>query len=502
MSVTNIVNCEVVVEAAHITKVFGVNKVLDDVSISLKRGEIHCLCGENGAGKSTLIKILSGAYQPDGGEIYIDGIMCDTLTPLLVKQKGIEVIHQEIILVNELSVAENIFPDFKFRKYGFYSFEKTCEAARELMDQLGINLNPKQLVEKLSAADQQFVKILKAMAPSPKVLILDEPTAMFNMNDTQMVLNLVKNISQKGIAIIYISHHLLEVQSIADTVSVLRDGKLVSRYDNSKKDIDLDKLTTDMVGRPVNMFYKRESSHAGKELLKISGLKLTENSPTLNFSLNKGEILGITGMVGSGRSEIIRAIYGLDKRNAGDIQLDGQSIRINSPADAIKLGMGFISEDRQKSGLVLSMSILMNTTFVRLPKRGSLINLQKEVEIARDYVDKLDIKTDGIDKITGMLSGGNQQKVIIAKWLHKGFDILFLDEPTKGIDVNAKFEIYKLLHKLVTEGKSLIIVSSDMPEVVSLCDRVLIVCDGDIKGELWGQDITEDNIIKISLEVS
>jgi ribose transport system ATP-binding protein len=493
---------EVVVEAAHITKIFGANKVLDDVTISLKRGEIHCLCGENGAGKSTLIKILSGVYQPDGGEIYIGGDKCDTLNPLIVKQKGIEVIHQEIILVHELSVAENIYTDFKFRKFGFYSFEKACKAARELMDQLGINLDPKKIVGKLSAAEQQFVKILKAMAPSPKVLILDEPTAMFNMNDTQMVLNLVKNISQKGIAIIYISHHLLEVKAIADTVSVLRDGKIISRYDNSKKDIDLDKLTTDMVGRPVDMFYKREASHAGDELLKISGLKLTAKSPSINFTLNKGEILGITGMVGSGRSEIIRAVYGLDNRNAGDIQLNGKPIQINNPSEAIKLGMGFISEDRQKSGLVLSKSILMNTTFINLPTKGSLIDLQKEVEIANDYVTKLDIKTDGIDKITGMLSGGNQQKVIIAKWLHKGFDILFLDEPTKGIDVNAKFEIYKLLHQLVTEGKSLIIVSSDMPEVVSLCDRVLIVCDGQIKGELSGSEITEDHIIKISLEVS
>jgi len=495
-------NDEVIIDAAHITKIFSGTKVLDDVSISLKQGEIHCLCGENGAGKSTLIKILSGAYQPDGGEIHIDGHRYKHLTPLLARQRGIEVIHQEIILVKQLSVAENIFTDVRYKKYGFFSFKKTCEAAQKLMDQLGIKLNPQTIVEKLSAADQQFVKILKAMSPNPKVLILDEPTAMFNMHDTELVLNLVKSISQKGIAIIYISHHLEEVKQIADTISVLRDGKLVSRYDNPNKDIDLNKLTTDMVGRPVDMFYKREVSETGEEIFRVKGLKLTENSPEISFELKKGEILGITGMVGSGRSEIIRAIYGLDKRYAGDMWLNGKPLDIKGPADAIKHGMGFVSEDRQKSGLVLPLSIIMNTTFVRLPKKGQFIDLKKEVDISREYVDKLDIKANSIEKVTAMLSGGNQQKVIIAKWLHKGFDILILDEPTKGIDVNAKFEIYKLLHELTKEGKSLIIVSSDMPEVVSLCDRVLIVRSGDVKGELSGDDISEENIIKVALEVS
>ncbi len=490
------------IEAKGISKIFGGTKVLDNVSLTLAPGEIHSLCGENGAGKSTLIKILSGAYKPEEGVVTISRKQYPHLTPLIAKELGVEVIHQEIILVPQLSVAENIYTDIRYRTAGFFSMKKTCAAAEKLMGELGIRLNPYEPVEKLSAADQQFVKILKALAPNPRVLIMDEPTAMFNMKDTDMVLKLVKDISKKGIGIIYISHHLKEVAKIADTVSVLRDGKLVSTYRAAEGKIDMEKVTCDMVGRPVDVFFQREKSQTGEVLFEVKGLRRRESDMPIDLQLRRGEILGLTGMVGSGRTEILRAIYGLDKRFSGDIIKDGKKIEVRDPGDSIAHGIGFISEDRQKSGLVLPLDILKNITFLKLPLRRGFLSTKAEMEIAGEMIEKLDIKTDSMFKATGMLSGGNQQKVIIGKWLHKGFDILFLDEPTKGIDVNAKFEIYKLLHSLTAEGKSLIIVSSDMPEVISLCDRVLVVREDRVVGEFGGDEITEENVIKSALEVN
>ena len=494
-------NNDIILEASKITKIFSGTKVLDDVSFVLKKGQIHCLCGENGAGKSTLIKVLSGAYIPDGGSVIIDGVDYQNhLTPLLAKKKGIEVIHQEIILVSELSVAENVYTDVRYRTAGFFSMKKTCEAVTKLMKELGLSLNPYEKVGNLSAAEQQFVKILKALAPNPKVLIMDEPTAMFNMKDSEMVLNLVKDISKRGIGIIYISHHLKEIKQIADKVTVLRDGKTVASHDGNN--LNLEQIAADMVGRPIEMFYKREHRDLGEVVMEVKGLKLEEKSQEVNFALRKGEILGITGMVGSGRSEIIRAIYGLDKRAAGDIYINGKKVSIKRPCDCINHNIGYISEDRQNTGLILPLNILMNTTFLNLPQKGAFLDLRKEYEVAKDAIERLGVKTTGPQQLTCRLSGGNQQKVIIGKWLHKGFDILILDEPTKGIDVNAKFEIYKLLNELTKQGKSILIVSSDMPEIVSLCNRVLIVRNGMIQGEVKDDEISEERLIKIAVEVN
>jgi len=490
------------IEAKNITKIFGNTKVLDDVSFTLKPGQIHCLCGENGAGKSTLIKILSGAYVPDGGVVYIEGTPYPNLNPLIAKELGIEVIHQENILVQELTVAENIYTDVRHKTAGFFSMRKTLAAARQLMEENGISLDPAAKVADLSAAEQQFVKIAKALAPDPKVLIMDEPTAMFNMNDTELVLDLVRKVSAAGKGIIYISHHLEELKSIADTVTVLRDGFLISTYETDAAGIDLDMVTTDMIGRPVDLFYARdEKTDIGDVLFEVRDFRINEEDEPISISLSKGEILGITGMVGSGRSEIIRAIFGLDKRFSGEIWKDGKKIETATPEESIKNGIGFISEDRQKSGLLLPLSILINTTFLKLPQKNGFIDGKAEMDIAEEMIGMLDVKTESMFKIAGMLSGGNQQKVIIAKWLHKGFDVLILDEPTKGIDVNAKSEIYKLLQRLTAQGKALIMVSSDTPEVISLCDRVLVVKKGKIVGEFEGADITEENVIKAALEV-
>ena len=494
-------NNDIIVEAKNISKLFSGVRVLDNVSFELRKGEVHCLCGENGAGKSTLIKVLSGAYTPEEGSVVIDGheYTGGHLTPLKAKKLGVEVIHQEIILVSELSVAENIYTDVRYRTHGFFSMKKTCEAAEKLMGELGIKLDPREKVKNLSAAERQFVKILKALAPEPKVLIMDEPTAMFNMKDTDMILRLVQDISKKGIGTIYISHHLNEVKQIADKVTVLRDGKSVVTYD--RENMDLQRIASDMVGRPIEMFFSREKSEPGDVILEVKDLQLEESSPKISFSLRKGEILGISGMVGSGRSEIIRAIYGLDRPYAGEIFLNGKKLDIKSPADSIKNGIGFISEDRQASGLALPLNILCNTTFLKLPKKHGFLDLKKEKEIAGKAIDTLKIKATGYDQVTARLSGGNQQKVIIGKWLHKGFDILILDEPTKGIDVNAKFEIYRLLSDLTKQGKSLLMVSSDMPEIVSLCNRVLVVRKGMLVGEVQDESITEENLIKVAVEV-
>jgi ABC-type sugar transport system ATPase subunit len=490
------------IEAQNITKIFGTTKVLDGVSFTLMPGQIHCLCGENGAGKSTLIKILSGAYAPDEGVVCIEGAPYPGLTPLIAKEKGVEVIHQENILVQELTVAENIYTDIRYRTAGFFSMRKTCEAARQLMDETGISLDPYVKVAKLSAAEQQFVKILKALAPDPKVLIMDEPTAMFNINDTELVLGLVKRLSANGKGIIYISHHLEELTKIADTVTVLRDGQLISTCDTKVSGVDLNRITTDMIGRPVELFYAREEkAEIGDVFFEVRDFRLNEEDEPISVSLRKGEILGITGMVGSGRSEIIRSIFGLDRRYSGVIWKDGKQITIETPEDSIRNGIGFVSEDRQKSGLLLPLSILVNTTFLSLPQKRGFIDGGAEMDVTEEMIGALDVRTDSMFKAAGMLSGGNQQKVIVGKWLHKGFDILILDEPTKGIDVNAKSEIYKLLQRLTAQGKALIMVSSDTPEVISLCDRVLVVKKGKVVGEFSGSEITEENVIKAALEV-
>ena len=493
-----------IIQALHIYKTFpGVN-ALSDVSFDLRQGEIHCIVGENGTGKSTFIKILTGSYRPDSGELIVHGKSYKYLTPYLSQTLGIQVIYQENIVVPQMTVAENVFVGReKASRFGLIRYQDTVQATQKIIDSLKIHLDPEAPVEKLSPTEQQFVKIVKSLAYEPRVLILDEPTAMFNVNDVKVVLDLVKDISQRGISVIYISHRLEEISEVADRITVFKDGQIVITHDNPDKNFDLNLLTREMVGRSVETFYKKDKNSIGDVVLEVKNLQLHRHSPTIDFNLRRSEILGIAGLVGSGRTELFRALFGMDRKVGGEVFLHGKPVNIRSPQDSIQAGIGLITEDRHKTGLALNLSVIKNTTIAGLDQYpGGILNLNKEKIDVEHFILDLDIKTPSPHHEVRFLSGGNQQKVVLARWLFKNVDILIFDEPTIGIDVNSKNEIYKLITELAKEGKSIIMVSSELPELIALSDRVLVVKNGRIITELNDQEITEENIISYAFGVT
>ncbi|MGM0365941.1 MAG: sugar ABC transporter ATP-binding protein [Actinomycetota bacterium] len=487
-----------VVETKNLNKSFPGVRALVDFSFKLREGEVHCLIGENGAGKSTFIKILSGAYYPDSGNININSSSHPRLTPAEARSLGIQTVYQEDILVSQITAAENIFLGSQAvgRKF-FVSYTQLNKKARELARSYGIELEVEKPYEQLSPSDQQFAKILKTLAQRPKVLILDEPTAVFNKEDIKLVTDLVKKIKEQGVAIIYITHHLDEVIEVADRVTVLRDGKKVATHTREDEEFNSDTLASEMVGRPVNLFYKKEKHQIGEVGFEIKGLRLAKNSPSISFKIRRGEILGLAGLKGSGRTEIVRAIFGADPKFSGKIYHNGKDITPHSPGQAVERGISLLTEDKKANGLCLNMTVAANISLVGLDKLGSFfINLKKEEQEAREFVQKLNIKTPSLSQEVQYLSGGNQQKVVLAKWLFKGVELLIVDEPTQGIDVSAKVEVYELLSGLAAEGKSIIMISSEMPELIALSGRVIVIKDGAISSELAGEDINEENILQ------
>ena len=490
----------------NIIKEFPGVRALSGISFDVYAGEIHCLVGENGAGKSTLMKLLSGAYTPTQGTIYVDEKPYQTLNPELSQQLGIEIVYQENDLVPCMNAVENIFVGKELTlPFHIIDSKGMLKRVRETMREFDIRINPLQKIEDMSVSDQQFVKILKALMKRSKLLILDEPTSMFNVEDAGRVLNLVRAISSRGIGIIYISHFLEEVVSIADRITVIRDGESVRTYDNAGKNTPLSDITRDMVGRPVDTFYQRERFEVPEEkTLEVRGLKLSKDSPEISFSLRKGEILGLFGMVGSGRTEIVRALAGADRFFAGEIWLSGRKLRISSPRDAIDAGIAHITEDRQRLGLNLGASVLENGLMVKLQhmRPALFYDFKAHAPLVRPVVEELEVKTPSLMQEVIYLSGGNQQKVVLGKWLIADARVYVFDEPTRGIDVNAKAEFYKQMTELARAGKSIIMVSSEMPELISMSDRVLVVRDGAVHCELSGPQINEQNIITQALGVS
>lgn len=496
-----------ILELMGITKEFPGVRALSNLAFDVYEGECHCLVGENGAGKSTLMKILSGAHKPTSGVIRYDGCEYSDLTPALSRDIGIKIVYQENDLVPAMNVVENIFIGKEITKFGgIVDFEAMLARTRALMKTYNINIDPFQMIEKMSPSDQQFVKILKALITEGKILILDEPTSMFNIEDADKVLDLVRNITSQGISVIYISHFLKEVVKIADRITVIRDGSVVSNYDNSAHDISVALIAKDMVGRPVDVFYQKDKNEIGDVMFEVKNLRLNKDSPAVNFSVRKGEILGVFGMIGSGRTEIVRAIAGADPRHSGDIYLNGKKLTIRNPRDGIKSGIAHITEDRQKLGLNLGASLLENILIVGLQQKdkipsGLVYNCEKYAPEAKDIVQKLAIKTPSIQQQVINLSGGNQQKVVLGKWLFAQKSVYIFDEPTRGIDINAKAEFHKQMTALTAAGNCIIMVSSDMPEMISMSDRVLIVRQGAISCELSGDKINEQNIIREALGV-
>lgn len=496
-------NKEPLIRMDGIVKEFSGVCALGGITFDVYKGETHCLVGENGAGKSTLMKILSGAYTPTGGTITVDGKTYTELTPRLSKELGIDIVYQENDLVPTMNAVENIFVGSEISRSGFVSFKKQLARVQELMERFHVNIDPMQTIEKMSVSDQQFVKILKSLSGKPRIIIMDEPTSMFNAEDAGKVLELVRNINENGISIIYISHFLEEVRKIADRITVIRDGQVISTYLNAEHNISFDTITRDMVGRPVEIFYTKEHNPIGDVMLEVRHLKRTKTSPEINFHVRKGEILGFSGMVGSGRTEIIRCMTGADPCYSCEVYIDGKKQKIRNPSDSIRSGIAFITEDRQRQGLTLNLSVLENLLLIGMRNiRRAVgyrpVNYRSQIE---PIVNKLRIKTPSLTSQVVYLSGGNQQKVVLGKWLYAKQRIYIFDEPTRGIDVNAKADFYKAMTELARGGNCIIMISSDMPELISMSDRVMVVRDGAIKGELTGSEINEHTIIKEALGV-
>ena len=474
-----------VLKMTGIEKEFSGVYALSGITFDLYKGEIHCLVGENGAGKSTLMKVLSGAYSPSRGTISIDGQEYSSLTPALSRELGINIVYQENDLVPSMSVAENIYVGNEVAdRFGFMKYKELYQRTREQMEEFSIHLDPSAKIEDLSVSDQQFVKILKALSSKTRVLIMDEPTSMFNVEDAAKVLRLAEAIAARGISIVYISHSLEEIRKIADRITVIRDGAVVRTYENENRDISLALITQDMVGRPVDTFFKKERNPIGEVCLEVKGLKLSKDSPEISF--------------------FVRAITGADPKYAGEILIDGKSVEIRNPEDGIKAGFAHITEDRQGLGLMLHNSVLENGTIIGLRDKikGFFVNVKKHPPLIEPIFKELRLKTPSVWTEAVYLSGGNQQKVVLAKWLYVQQEIYIFDEPTRGIDVNAKAEFYKQMSALTKQGKCIIMISSDMPELISMSDRILVVKKGRIEGELVGEEITEQEIIRRALGVN
>ncbi|MDQ0220697.1 sugar ABC transporter ATP-binding protein [Peribacillus cavernae] len=486
---------EVLLEMRSIGKNFPGVKALSNVDFSIRKGEIIALCGENGAGKSTMMKILSGIYKPDAGEIVFQGEAVHITKPDVAQKLGIAIIHQELSLVPELTVAENIFiGDYPQKFLGVVDWRKMRKNAQAVLEDMGFKMDVDQRVGDLGIAKQQIVEIAKALHKKAKVVILDEPTAPLANQDVDRLIDLVLKLRSEGLGIVYISHRLPEVFQISDRVTVLKDGQLVSTCDT--KDLDRDRLIKLMVGREVsNMRLGSVDNHETK-VLSVRGLSTSSLLEDINFDLYKGEVLGIAGLVGSGRTELVRAIFGADPCTA-EMELNGKPLSVKTPRDAINQGIALLPEDRKEQALVLGMSALENITISGLNNfsKFGIFNKRKEEEDGRELVKKLQVRVSGLSQETRTLSGGNQQKLIIARWLYNRAKVLIFDEPTRGIDVGAKAEIYNLINQFVKEGGSVIVISSELPEVL-MCDRLLVMARGKIVNEIPHEEFSEEKVIQ------
>lgn len=491
-----------VLEVHNIYKSFSSTKpVLQGVNFDLKKGEIHALLGENGAGKSTLIKIINGVLQPDSGELILEGKKVHFRNSMEAQKHGIAAVYQELALFPELTVAENIFIGHYRYKSFFKSIDwrRLYDEAEEFLLSLGIKINPKALVKELSIAEKQLVEISRVLAINPKILIMDEPTSSLTLEETQRLFSIIKTLKRKGTSIIFISHRLEEVFEIADRVTVLRDGQYIGTKD--VKSTNIDELIQMMVGRKLEDMYPKIEAKKGKILLKVENLTKIGEFYDVSFELYEGEVLGIAGLVGSGRTEVAQAIFGIKKLDWGKIYVNDNEVDIKNPRDAINLGIIYVPEDRHQHGLLLPMDIVCNITLPilhNLVNKG-VINKKEEELLANRYHEILDIRSSSLRQKVINLSGGNQQKVVLAKWLATKPKILILDEPTRGVDVGAKVAIYQLINKLAQEGYGIILISSEMPEVIGMSDRILVMHEGKIVGVVLRKDASQEKILSLAL---
>ena len=502
-------NSEYILQMKNVTKRFPGVVALNDVSISLKRGEVLAICGENGAGKSTLMKILSGSYtsREYDGEIWIDGKKSDFSSVAVAESHGIEMVYQELNVMLDASLAENIYVGNLPMKGMFVDYKKLYSDTRAMLEKVGLELDPRQRVRGLNSGQMQMISIARTLSKHPRIIVLDEPTSSLTDKETNILMATIDNLRREGVSLLFISHKLDEIFRIADRVVVMRDGAVVAT--NEVADVTEDQLVEAMIGRTIGNLYPKQQAPIGEEILRVEHLTVPHPSnkgqniiEDISFSLRKGEILGIGGLVGAGRSEVLSALFGyITAGVTKKVWMNGRETKIETPLDAIRHGMGYITEERKQTGYIWVHSIRENLTLACLKKitRRGFVEKKKERSMAEDMFRLLDIRAPSVETMLVNLSGGNQQKVVVGKWLLSEPHILLIDEPTKGIDVGTKAEIYKIMNDLTHKGVSIIMVSSDMPELVSMSDRCLVLSNRHITGEFTGSDITQENVMKAAI---
>jgi rhamnose transport system ATP-binding protein len=487
---------EPIVELIGISKQFGAVQALRDVDLNLYPGEVHALLGENGAGKSTLVKLLAGIHRPDTGAIRIGGKEVELHSPAQARNFGIAVIHQEPTLFPDLNVAENVFMGRHPRdRFGRVAWQKMYQEVEHLLASLDVHLNVYTPVQGLSVADQQLVEIAKALSLQSRVLIMDEPTAALSAHEVHELFTIVKQLRERGVAILFVSHRLEEVFELAERVTILRDGMRVSTTPIAE--LNTEEIIRQMVGRELETLYPKSDVEPGEVILDVRHLTHKGEFEDVSFQLRQGEILGFAGLVGAGRTEVARVIFGIDRADAGEIRIGGKPVQIHSPEAAMKYRIAYVPEDRRQHGLIMDFSIVRNMTLPILRQTSllGLVNQQREREIAKDYSAQLQVRSAGIDQLVKALSGGNQQKVVLAKWLITNPSVLILDEPTRGIDVGSKAEVHRIISELARKGLAIILISSELPEVLAMADRVLVMHEGRIAAEFTHAEADQEKVM-------
>lgn len=482
-----------------ISKRFPGVLALDNVSLSIERGEVHALLGENGAGKSTLMKILSGAYKKDAGEIIFDGQPVQINSPRQAQELGVSIIYQELNLVPQLSVAENIFlSSLPMKNPACIDWKRVYSDAQTIIDSLEVDINVRSRISSLGIAQQQMVEIAKALNHQAKVIVMDEPSAPLTDKETAKLFKTIAKLKSEGVAVIYISHRLEETMQIADRATIMRDGKTITTVNVS--DITIDDLIRGMVGHDLKEQFPKRDCPIGEVGFHVEGISREGILNNISFEARKGEVVGICGLVGAGRTETARAIFGIDPKDAGRVFIDGKEAVIRKPLDAINAGIGFVTEDRKTEGLILCRDCKENISIAALRDfvRSGKLNLRREQKSCQDYVEKMHIKTPSLRQKVVNLSGGNQQKIVLAKWLMSDAKVLFLDEPTRGIDIGAKVEVYNIINEIAAAGKCVIVISAEMTELMGICDRIVVMCRGTITGEERKGQFTQESLMYLA----
>ncbi|AOH43314.1 D-xylose ABC transporter ATP-binding protein [Anaerolineaceae bacterium oral taxon 439] len=488
----------ILIEVDNITKCFPGTIALDHVHFKVRKGSVHAICGENGAGKSTLMNIIGGVFLPTEGTIFFEGNQVSIRRPKDAQDLGISFVHQELILCEELTIAENIFIGRLPKRYLAVDYVKLFDQANRVLERFSVPFTSERIVSSLNVSEKQIVEIAKAISLKSKLLILDEPTSSLSEKETKKLFDIIRSLKEEGLSILYISHRMAEIFEICDRVTILRDGKIVKEKNIS--DTCPDEVIQCMVGRALTDMYPEKNINSGEELLRVENLSNDGFFSNISFRLFKGEILGFAGLVGAGRSEIMRSLCSIDSKTSGSVFLNQESISFERYCDCIRNGIVYLTEDRKSEGLFLEMSVKNNISVVDLKNISDdlIIRKRKEDLLTAAYCSKLGIKTASIDSKASSLSGGNQQKVVISKWLAVNPKIIILDEPTRGIDVGAKSEIHKLLRELASAGIGIIIISSELPEVIGLCDRVIVIHEGRISGQLLSNQFSEESILRLA----